>query len=190
MQREIVLIKDAIHTIGVITQVYLRPSQGALSGFALQVKNTSDAKLIAIHYLLFTETPFEDEPGAALTDSFLEIEGFDEGVTTYQDFLGADIVTQAGKFCGQIQEVYFEEESLQTVYQVKRPGLWGHLGRRFFILGSEGDFYSHRYRRLIFSAEAPHYASLQLAAEQLAPSKSLNLSPPQTYYETRKSSPV
>lgn len=170
--REIVLIEDAVHTLEVITQVYLRPSQGDLVGFALHAANKSVSKLIAIRYLLFTETPFANEQATALTDSFGEVEEFEEGVTTYQDFLGADVVTEAGKLCGRIEEVYFEEESMQTIYKVKRPGLKGVFGRKFYLVGKDCAFYSHRYRRLIPSAEAVQYNSLLIAAKQLGLLKS------------------
>ena len=168
MQSEIVLIDNDRHEAGVITQVFLHPFNGGLLGFALQLENHSSPLLITVRYFLFTDPPFENEQAAVLTDSFTGVEEFGDGATTYQDILGAEIITDGGQFCGQVEEVYFDEERLQTVYQVKKSGLRGWFSRTFFVVGSDCNFYSHRHRRLRLSPDAQRFKSLAAAAECLS----------------------
>lgn len=167
LRKRMILINEQTHSLGVLSQVFLDPANGVLLGFAIRLEGKSKPLLVAINYLLFTENASMHNQIAALTDAFSVVEEFEEGATTYQDFLGADIVTEGGKLCGQIKEVFFDEECLRTVYQVKASGWRGLFGKPFFIRGGDGDFYSYRRRRLILSFAATRFKSLAAAGEGL-----------------------
>jgi hypothetical protein len=165
--RKVVLTQAATPRPGLISQVFLHPSEGTLLGLEIQIENEAVPLLIALKYLLFINSPSGKEPLAALADSFVFVDEFQDGATTYQDFLNADIVTGEGKLCGQVQDVYFDEESLRTVYEVRMPGLRGLFRKEYFIVGSNSDFYSHKHRRLILPSATPRFDSLTAVAARL-----------------------
>jgi sporulation protein YlmC with PRC-barrel domain len=167
LQQEIVLIEDEAHTIGTVTDIFLHPARGTLGGVTLRLADSTTPVQVAVQYLLFMEMPFANERAAALTNAFTRVADFGAEAIPMQDFLGAEIVTDEGQFGGQVQEVYFDEESLQTIYHIKRPGWRGFLGGKYFIAGSDGDFYSKRYQRLILPSATPHFKSLSAAADRL-----------------------
>ncbi len=167
LQRKIILVDAIPRTLGVISQVFLHPPKGKLLGTAIRMKNETTPLLVALNYLLFPDLQTENEQVTVFSDSFSVVEEFETGVTTYQDFLGAEIVTDKGKLCGRIKEVYFREDNLQTVYEVKRPGLQGFIHLSYFIVGGTSDYYSHRHRRLILPVGTPRFKSLGAAIEGL-----------------------
>lgn len=175
LQREITLIEDAAHTIGTVINVFLHPACGTLGGVTLRLPDSITPVQIAFQYLLFMETPFAKERAAALTNAFTRVADFGVDAISIHDFLGAEIVTDEGQFGGQVHEVYFDEESLQTIYQIKRPGWRGFLGGKYFIAGSDGDFYSKRYQRLILPSAIPHFESLSAAADRLLPTSNVSV---------------
>lgn len=169
LQQKIILMDETTRQVGEVSQFYLHPTKGILLGVAIRLETDPTPLLVALRYLLCSDLQPETEQVAVLTDSFSMVEEFEAGVTTYQDFLGAEIVTDEGRLCGRIKEVYFREDNLQTIYQVKRPGLFGFLRPSYFVLGSEGDYYSHRRRRLILPHGMPQFDSLAGMAEYLPP---------------------
>lgn len=157
LQRKIILINEMTAQSGVVSQVYLHPTKGTLLGLAVCLETARTPLFVVVRYLLCSELQPETTQSAVLTDSYSVVEEFDEGVTTYQDFLGAEVVTEEGMLCGQVKEVYFREDNLQTVYQVKRPGLQGIVRPSSFVQGREGKYYSYRQRRLVVSPDLPHF---------------------------------
>ncbi|MFN7931571.1 MAG: hypothetical protein U0Y68_27300 [Blastocatellia bacterium] len=165
MRKRVVLLDDEVHLTGKISQVFLHPTKGRVLGFAVHVAGQPIPMLIAFKYLLCTQAAPVADQVAALTDAFSIVEEFGIGATTYQDLLGARVLTEDGRHCGQIEEIYFGEEGLQTIYQVRKTGWRGLFRKFYFIHGNDGHFYSYCHRRLIFACGATRFKSLAAAVE-------------------------
>lgn len=145
-------------------------------GFELRTETCAAPLRVAIDYLLLNPASSGEEQIVGLSDSFSFVEAFVSGATSYQEFGDTEVVTEAGDFCGRIKEVYFEEEGLQTIYQIKVTGWRGIFRKSYFIKGNRSNYYSPQYHRLVLPVETPHFSSLTAVAEYLQLSPPLALS--------------
>ncbi|MBS1808342.1 MAG: hypothetical protein JST84_09135 [Acidobacteria bacterium] len=152
---------------GTIEEAYLHPTRGELLGFIIKPENKTAPLLLAINQLLLLKPVNTESQLAALSHIISLVEELGDGVMPYQEFLTAEVITEDGQYCGCIAEVYFCQEGLRTIYQLKTPGLRGLFSKPQFVEGSHSDFYSRRYHRLILAAGAPRFASLTEAVEGL-----------------------
>lgn len=182
LRKKIILADRGMRQSGFISQIFLHPSKGKLLGFELRLEGKAMPLLVAINYLLFNATPSGNDQIAGLTDSFTLVEAFEDCATTYQAFLETEVVADNGAFCGRIKNVYFGEEGLQTVYEVKASGWRGLFRQSYFINGSKNHYYSYKYRRLVLLVETPRFSSLTAVQEYL------QLSPTITFLDDRTQS--
>lgn len=167
LRKKIILTDGVMQQSGFISQIFLHPSKGKLLGFELRLEGKAIPMLIAINYLLFNATPSGHDQVAGLTDSFTLVEAFEDGATTYQEFLDTEVITDDGNRCGRIKEVYFGQEGLQTVYQVRASGWRGLFRQSYFINGSKSHYYSYKHRRLVLLVETPRFSSLTAVQKYL-----------------------
>lgn len=182
LRKKVILADGVMRQSGFISQIFLHPSKGKLRGFELRLEGKAVPLLVAINYLLFNATPAGNEQIAGLTDSFTLVEAFEDGATTYQEFLDTEIITDDGNRCGRVKEVYFGREGLQTVYQIMAAGWRGLFRKSYFIKGSKNNYYSYRHRRLVLPVETPRFSSLTAVQEYL------QLSPAITFLDDRTQS--
>lgn len=92
LRKKIILIGGVIRQPGEITQIFLHPAKGKLLGFELRIEDQATPLLVAIDYLLLSPIPSGPEQVAGLSDSFSLVDEFENGATTYQEFLETEVL--------------------------------------------------------------------------------------------------
>jgi sporulation protein YlmC with PRC-barrel domain len=144
-----VVLPETGERVGQISDVIIHPTEGTVLGLILRsIKGVTWAVAVNDFFIfnknnvvVVLESAFSDQTGVQ--------EKIADGISACREAIGARIVTEKGKYIGDVCDVWIAEEPLRVVYQVLESLWQKYFGRGFFISADLPHLWSRNGTRFI-----------------------------------------
>ncbi len=157
-----ILSRSTGNKLGQVQDLFVDPIKGLLLGLTIQMSNSGVGGIAYNEIYSFGQDAVmvnTDESVQPLAD------GWSQNYSHAKNLIGTKIITDGGKFLGQIANVYIQLASLPLViYEVRESLLDKLLGRGFFIPASVGSALSDDAERIVVPSDTTLNAASSLEA--------------------------
>lgn len=128
-----VVLPDAGETVGEISDVIIHPTEGTVLGLMLQSIEGVTQAVAASDFFIFGRNNVVVVLENALSDQSGAREKMAGGISVCREAIGASIVTEKGKYIGDVSDIWIVDEPLRAVYQVIESHWQKYFGKGLFI---------------------------------------------------------
>jgi sporulation protein YlmC with PRC-barrel domain len=128
-----VVLPETGKTVGQISDVIIHPTEGTVLGLIMRSIKGETWAVAVNDFFIFTKNNVVVVLDGAFSDQTGVREKIADGISACREAIGARIVTEKGKYMGDVCDVWIAEEPLRVVYQVFESAWQKYFGRGFFI---------------------------------------------------------
>jgi sporulation protein YlmC with PRC-barrel domain len=128
-----VVLPETGKTVGQISDVIIHPTEGTVLGLIMRSIKGEIWAVAVNDFFIFTKNNVVVVLDGAFSDQTGVREKIADGISACREAIGARIVTEKGKYIGEVSDVWISEEPLRAVYQVLESLWQKYFGRGFFI---------------------------------------------------------
>lgn len=128
-----VVLSETGETVGQVSDVIIHPTEGIVLGLILRSTKGATYAVAADDFFIFNRNNVVVVLESALSNQTGVREKIGGGISACREAMGARIVTEKGRYVGDVSDVLIMEEPLRAVYQVLESLWQKYFGRGFFI---------------------------------------------------------
>ncbi len=128
-----VVLPETGEIVGQISDVIIHPTEGTVLGLILRSIEGVTCAVAANDFFIFNRNNVVVILESALSSQTGVREKIGGGISACREAIGARIVTEKGKYMGDVSDVLIMEEPQRVVYQILESHWQKYFGRGFYI---------------------------------------------------------